>query len=104
MNNTYKTLVKFWNKGFVLTDEDRKEIESSTGSEEDLKGFAPSHKLFDIFEAIGFWNVYENTILCNIALSIHLFWEASKTACFCFVHMGEFSPHKSFSTIPGILF
>ena len=48
MNDSYKTLVEFWNKGFVLTDEDRKEIESSTRTEEDLKGFAPSPKLFDI--------------------------------------------------------
>ena len=48
MNDTYKTLVEFWNKGFELNEEDKKEIEASTGSADDLKGFAPSPKLFDI--------------------------------------------------------
>ena len=48
MNDSYKTLVDFWNKGFALTDEDIKEIESNIGTEENLKGFAPSPKLFDV--------------------------------------------------------
>ncbi|MCR5308774.1 MAG: class I SAM-dependent methyltransferase [Bacilli bacterium] len=48
MNDTYKTLVEFWNEGFALTEEDKKQIEVSTGSADDLKGFAPSPKLFEI--------------------------------------------------------
>ena len=48
MNDTYKTLVEFWNKGFELSEEDKKQIEVSKGTADDLKGFAPSPKLFDI--------------------------------------------------------
>ena len=48
MNDTYKTLVEFWNKGFELSKEDKKQIEGSKGTADDLKGFAPSPKLFDI--------------------------------------------------------
>ncbi len=48
MNDTYKTLVEFWNKGFELSEEDKKQIEASKGTADDLKGFAPSPKLFDI--------------------------------------------------------
>ena len=47
MDNVYKALVEFWNKGFELREEDKKQIESSTGTADDLKGFAPSPKLFD---------------------------------------------------------
>lgn len=48
MNDTYKTLVEFWNKGFELSEEDKKQIEVSKGTADDLKGFALSPKLFDI--------------------------------------------------------
>ena len=48
MNETYKTLVEFWNKGFELSEEDKKQIEGSKGTVDDLKGFALSPKLFDI--------------------------------------------------------
>ncbi len=48
MDSTYKTLVEFWNKGFELSEEDKKQIECSTGNIDDLKGFAPSPKLFEI--------------------------------------------------------
>lgn len=48
MNNDYKTLVDFWNKGFELKDEDKKQILESKGTAEDLKPFAPSPKLFDV--------------------------------------------------------
>ncbi len=47
MKNDYLNLVEFWNKSFILTDEDKKELQEQINPDEDWKQLAPSQKQFN---------------------------------------------------------
>ena len=47
MNDTYKTLVEFWNNCFEMNEEEKKQLLDSINIDEDWKTLAPSQKLFD---------------------------------------------------------
>ena len=48
----YKNLLEHWNRVFCLTEEERAQAEEPCG-EEELKGIAPSEKLFDAAASLG---------------------------------------------------
>lgn len=57
MKDTYNNLLNFWNKSFVLNDEDKKELENI--NPDDYKSIAPNMKLVD---ALSLFSGCENVL------------------------------------------